>query len=65
MCCDLTNAINNDEQFDRETDLKYLRELKMAKNNIDQKIKEIEKKLLLDELKPLDIIFSIADEDNN
>jgi hypothetical protein len=55
--CNLTDEMNKGGMNTRENDLRALRELKMTKKAIDDKIAEIEKKIMEDNIKIMDKFF--------
>jgi hypothetical protein len=55
--CNLTDEMNKGGMNTRENDLRALRELKMAKKAIDDKIAQVEKKIMEDNLKVMDKFF--------
>ena len=57
MCCDLTDAMNENGNSYQSDNERLLRELKMTKKHIDDKIKEIENKIAEEELKAFDEFF--------
>jgi len=55
--CDLTNAMEQDGMNTRERDLMLLNQLKMQKKAIDDKIVEVQKKIMDENIKLLDEFF--------
>jgi hypothetical protein len=55
--CDLTNAMEQDGMNTRERDLMLLNQLKMKKKAIDDKIVEVQKKIMDENIKLLDEFF--------